>query len=257
LFENAVRISARVALPSSVLDVLYRNRRDTDVARDAWEREIRIACALDLLTRDFFKGRGLGNLSQFMDQQAVHEAQAKLHPSGGTLFLTFHGGFVVMARKLFSTLFHDGISIQNHRSSLNLSAKLDPAAALFNALRALQEKKSVIMSPDGPYGKHSCAMHVLGRRAEMADGAAFLAYEAKCDTAWFTVVRDDNGFLPDIQLGPRREDGERYGQFQQRLCDFYGERIDALYSGDPRNIALSKRWVGHFRRIRESLGDHG
>jgi lauroyl/myristoyl acyltransferase len=161
------------------------------------------------------------------------------------LFLTFHGGFVIMARKLFATLFRDGVSIQNHRSRANFSAKLDPAAALFNALRALQEGKSVIMSPDGPYGKHSCAMHVLGRTAEMADGAAFLAYEAKCETAWFTVVRDDSGFRPDIQVGPRREDGERYKQFQQRLCDFYGERIAALYSGDPRNIALSRRWVDH------------
>ena len=45
------------------------------------------------------------------------------------------------------------------------------------------------MAPDAKWGNLSSSITVAGASVQIADGAAFIAYELGCDSAWFGVER--------------------------------------------------------------------
>jgi hypothetical protein len=79
------------------------------------------------------------------------------------------------------------------------------------------------------------------------EGAAFLAHASNCNTAWYTVVREGNRFVPIIEPGPSRNGGETLNEFSERLYRFYAEKIEGMFVGDPCNILLRPRWSTHFK----------
>ena len=230
LIENGSVLAKRIGIPDEVLSYLHRQSRWNPASRKEWLRDVRTACAIDLILRSEFTRRRPGNFSGLIDGVEALRALPK-----GTLLLTFHGGFVRLARRLFAELFPSGLQID--RTVLG-----DARGGLFGALRALQDGHHVLMAPDGPGGKTSSHVRVFDMNVQVASGAAFLAHASGCPTAWYTVLRKGDRFAVQVGPGPQRRDKESAAAFEQRLLEFYGSRIEAMFSGDPQSLALSRRW---------------
>ena len=239
LIENASVLAKQIGIPNAVLSYLHRHSRWKAASRQQWLRDVRTACAIDLILRTEFTRRKPGNFSGLID--GVENLRALPE---GTLLLTFHGGFVRLARKLFADLFASGIQIDRTVFS-------DARAGLFGALRSLQDGHHVLIAPDGPGGSTSSQVRVFDITVPVAGGASFLAHASGAPTAWYSVLRTGDRFAVQVELGPKRRDEESLAAFEQRLFGFYGAKIEAMFSGDPQSLALSRRWQSVFQ---ESLG---
>ena len=107
----------------------------------------------------------------------------------------------------------------------------------------------MLMAPDAGFGNKSNLIKVAGATVPVADGAAFLAYEAECQIAWFTVVRDRDRLKPLLVPGPTRQEAERYAAYKVRLLDFYARQFTEIATGEPWNLAFRTRWVRVFGRL--------
>jgi len=238
LFNIAVRMRNCIAIEKSALNRLFNNSRCSPSSRVVWERDVRTATYLDHITRLFHlfsKGRQLGIIEDLIHQNGTSDAFEKLKSSKGTLLLTFHGGFATIASKLLARM----KIAESHASQI----LVDPRGALFTSLRALEDGRVLVMSPDGACGRKSVTLSVLGKNRPAASGAAFLAYASSCNTAWYTVVREGEHFKAIIKPGPSRSEGETFDEFSDRLYRFYSERIEAVLTGDPRSIVLRPSWI--------------
>jgi hypothetical protein len=88
---------------------------------------------------------------------------------------------------------------------------------------------------------------VFDMTVDVASGATFLGHTSGCPTAWYTVLRNKDRFAVQIEPGPTRRDDESYAAFEQRLLEFYGAKIEAMFSGDPQSLPLSRRWQSAFQ----------
>jgi hypothetical protein len=244
LFKNARQVSKRIQFDAVVLNYLFSKSR-SDLPRLEWLREVRYTMAIDAILRDFFRPAPIERLSPVMDQEALANVLKQTVSPKGVLVLAFHGSFPTLVRKFFDQ-FQGGLMIQKSGGGA-LAAKNDPGAALFISMRALLEGKHVFVAPDGPFGKVQRTIRVLDVECPVAGGAPFLGYETRCETVWLAAKRDENGFAPVAEWGPRRESGETAEQFEDRLFRFYSDRIEASLTGDPRNLAISGRWMHHLR----------
>jgi hypothetical protein len=117
-------------------------------------------------------------------------------------------------------------------------------------LRTLLQKKAILISPDGRQGSQNSSRNtsisVLGRTVPIGDGAAFLAYESRCATMWFTMNRNKGRFAPNLVPGPTREASESFEQFQGRFNAFYERMLNEFFCGDPRNLPISQSWLNVF-----------
>jgi hypothetical protein len=230
--------------PKQVLNYLYKKSRWHPMSRTDWETAVRTACSISSSMRT-----SPGNI-QF-NMEAVAEAFGKLKSMGdtstGILMMTFHGAFHIAVLQLFTQVCEAG-TILAHQVTFRKRIKTthNSRDALFTALRALQEGHNVLMSPDGMQGRRCVRYKVLGGTLMSGDGAAFLAHTANCNTAWFTVVREGDRFIPVIEPGPRRHSDETPNEFSQRLKNFYAEKVEGIFAGDPRNIVLMGHWIKPF-----------
>jgi hypothetical protein len=188
-----------------------------------------------------------GNVKErLIDEQSIRDYFDQLTSASGILLLTFHGGLITLRRKLFGT-FERGLTF-------GLEAAKDPSGKLFVAMRAIEDGQAVLIAPDGPFGKRSGTLNVLGMTTPAGEGGAFLAYATSCKTAWYSVEWEDRRLVPKLESGPRRQADESYSDFKNRLFSFCSEKIEASLTGDPRNIALRggqwKRLVK--QRVRET-----
>jgi hypothetical protein len=236
LIENALEMADQLTIPDTVLSYLYRRSRWQSASREEWLRDVRTACAIDSILRTIFTRRRPGNFSHLVD--GANQLQSLPE---GTLLLTFHGAFVRIARQLFADVFPSGVQVD--RAGLG-----DAGGNLFNALRSLQDGHHVLIAPDGPGGKAVSQIRVFDFTVPVAGGAAFLAHASGCQTAWYSLVRKGEHFAVQIDLGPKCRADESYAAFEQRLAQFYGSRIEAAFSGDPRSLSLSRRWQSAFKR---------
>ena len=124
-----------------------------------------------------------------------------------------------------------------------LSAQFDPGAAVFAALKGLLTGQNVFLAPDGPFGRSTGSISVLGAQCTVADGAAFLAFEAKARVACIRFAFDGRCFSPVLESGPRREGGETFDEYRGRLYSFYQDQITLALTGVPSDLALSKGWM--------------
>lgn len=243
LFENAEKIAPRITIGEPILNYLYENSRWQRLPRADWEREVRIACATDHIVFNFFPGLKLGGLAALVDQATMTNASRSVASSKGTLFLTFHGAHVLVAKKIFASAFERGLLLARHGTILGAgAAKKDQRDALFALLRALEDGRNLFFAADGRNGRQTATLNVLGTATAAGEGAAFLAHASGCNTAWYTVVREDNRFVPIVEAGPTKAKGESLKNFSDRLYRFYSERIEAMFTGDPRNIVFRPRW---------------
>lgn len=243
LFTNAEKIAPRIVMNEQVLDYLYENSKWDRLSRADWKREVRISCAADYLVFNFFRGLKLGPLDKIVDQTAMRKVLRGLTSAKGTLFLTFHGAHILMAKKVFASAFAKGLLLARHGALLGAeSEKKDPREVLFILLRTLEEGKNLFFAADGRNGRQTATLNVLGTVTAAGEGAAFLAHASECNTAWYTVVREGDRFVPVVEPGPVKAKGESLKDFSDRFYRFYGERIEAMFTGDPRNIVFRPRW---------------
>jgi hypothetical protein len=239
LLEQAEKAAHDVALDPSLLDFLYKHRRFDVPSRDAWVKEMRTAAALEAAMRaagrDFWD-----DLDSYLESGARQKALAALKMPQGMLLMTSHGGFTAMRRRFLKTcLEREGGCLALRRGMI----EEDRRHSLFAALRELQGGGCAIMAPDGPFGKRTATLNVLGKQFPAGEGAAYLAATTGCATGWFIMVRVGDRFSPVIESGPQIQKGEKFDSFKERFYAFISERIEAVVTGDPRNIILGPRWV--------------
>ena len=250
VFSHAEEMAKTFKIDPKVLDFLFAHRRDRAMPRDIWEKEVRIAyCAEQLLPQ-----LPRYTFETLVDPDARSVATETLRVSGGMVLLVFHGSFLQTSRKMFPLIYPagmgEGILVAGEgrlRSKDGvLRAGADPRKALFVALKAVLGGEIVYIGPDGPTGRQSGTLNVLGVHRSAGEGAAFLAHSCKCATGWYAVRRVGNRLVPVIEPGPRAIDGESFGEFQDRLYKFYVEKIEEVLTGDPHNIAVRGRWAQVF-----------
>ena len=110
----------------------------------------------------------------------------------------------------------------------------------FRALKSLMQKEAVLIAPDGPYLGDSARaeIRVFGFPARVSMTAAFLAFEAKSDTGWCNLVRENGRFVPVYVPGPRPDAGEPFEPFKDRWLSFYATQIERVLSSDPKNLTV-------------------
>src|SRR6185437_16111150 len=211
--------------------------RRTSLSQAEWERHVRVATAFDEnLTR--FGSAPL--LKQIADQLAVppRDALAAELTFAPTLALTYHGGYSVLLRRLFGRFHPDGVAI----GAVGKYAARDGAFALFAAREALLEAKPALVAPDGRFGKEALAISVLGAQVPVTDGAPFLAHATGCNVVWLALIWKTHGFTVEAIAGPRRDAGEPFADYRGRLYQFYADRLEQAFTGDPLNLPLTKNW---------------
>jgi len=244
LLHGADIVANRIDLPQSFLEYLYLQSRVHNTAKSEWEHSVRVAFGINNITQDFKIAPEV--IPNFVEQMASQKEFAKLDPSRGLLLLTYHGGFIRLTRSLFIYEFPDGFVLSRATASKESNEAASSNSyrhSLFRAFRTLQSGRTVLIAPDGPHGTSSTTATVCSKPVQIGNGAAFLAYETKCSTAWFTMVRGRDCFVPVVELGPSRETGESYINFETRLNEFYGSKITEVLCGPPMNIAVGKRWI--------------
>lgn len=239
LFARAAQLRDRIKIEPTLLDYLHRHNRD-ETPRTVWERHVRMAWALESVMHKYRQSLQLDGPDGLIDESAKQRVLERLNSGKPILLLNFHGGFVAIKQRFFTANTAAdklGLVLKNGPS------KEDPGASLFAALRSLQNGQAILMAPDGPNGKQNASFAVLDKVMPGGDGAAYLATAAECNTAWYDCVVDGNRFRPQIVLGPKREQHERFEAFRDRLHAFYAEKIESVLTGDPRNLVLRPRWT--------------
>jgi lauroyl/myristoyl acyltransferase len=237
LIDEAEKLADDLRLNSRALDFLYSRSRYRSMPRAEWERNIRISAALNQVMRRTKDGY---DFKFFFDQEATQNALESLRSPDGLLLLTCHGGFSRARRGFYRFL----STQQFHLMRLGKKAIVeDQRQALFAALRTLQDGGAVQIAPDGPRGQQMSAPKILGKAWQVGEGAGFLASTSECATAWYSIVLDGQCFVPHVETGPQFKRGGSADEFSERLYQFYADRIEALLTGDPRNIVLGPRWA--------------
>ncbi len=260
LFSSAAALSERIDLPKGLLDRLYRNSRYKLMHRGIWERHVRTAFCSEHVAVDLMRGID-ERAGQFIGgtrkdplqtlSAKADEALSLVDRSRGLLVVGFHGGFYRLSLALYRELLPGGMMMRKKAGDTDggrtderhIGAKGEEWAALFKAVRSLQDGKTLLMAPDGMIGRSGSNISILGQEIALPSGAAYAAYASKCNTVWMTLVRDGAGVAPNILIGPTREEGEGYRDFSKRWFQFYGERLEETLTGDPRNISLRPFWV--------------
>jgi hypothetical protein len=236
--EDAQHRANSVRIPTPVLNHLYAHSCETSVARDEWERQVRVATAFDEnLTR-------LGSprlLKQIMEQIGTPLPAAFGFEPGGTstLVIIYHGGYCAPLRRLFQRTCPNAVII----GAIGKYSAQNGALALFAARKALLDSRPVMIGPDGRFGKEALTISVLRAEAPMTDGAPYLAHSTRCNVAWGSLLWTAQGFTIEVAAGPRCEVGEPFTAYRGRFYQFYADRLEQAFTRDPLNLPLTKNWI--------------
>jgi hypothetical protein len=252
LFSNARILASRITLSKEMSNHLFANSRAKGASRADWENSVKTAFAIQHLIVD--GGISEAAQNELVDEQAKQTVLEQLDQSKGALVLLCHAGFSTVRFSFLKDHINNIIYMastasrpQSGRGAPDrISVNLDARAGLFAGLKALLQKKVVLLAPDGKQGAQKSSISVLGKKTPIGEGAAFLAYESKCDTFWFAMKRSDERFIPVMMRGPSRLKAEKFPEFQDRFVQFYEDMLNDFFSGDPRNLMLTPRWARVF-----------
>lgn len=252
-FWQAVEhIRTALVVPETVLQNLYKVSRCKGANKEAWRNDVCTAFAIEHVSVDWHLLRKHAPRKGLLVEAATDRELAKQffqnhRTSGGLLLLMFHSGFLTAATYMFGRY---GGRYGVERTSLGVASPgregPSPAGALFAAQKLLSRGGMVRVAPDGMRGTNLSTIEVLGGRFPVGNGAAFLAFENGCETGWYTAVRRGDALAPAFVRGPKRQAGEKFASFQDRILDFYARQISDHLTGDPRNLALAMGWLRLF-----------
>lgn len=250
LIRYAETVADRIAIEPAFLDRMYHCSK-FPLARDAWEKRVKTAFAIDHITADNDMEPGWQIV---LDPAAARESLSRLDPQRGTLLLDMHGGFVELLMAWLIEAFPDVLVTANEqRRARERNAELvfagdDSRATLFALYKALGQRRAVLMAADAPLGALNASISVLGVTKPVPQGAAFLAYETGCNTAWCAVEREGDRFAPRLAIFPGHGQTEPYPDFKKRFFEFYASQIESLLTGSPDSLAIRPVWVNAFER---------
>jgi hypothetical protein len=247
LFSNASQMAKRMHTEGHAFNYLFSKRRATSLSWTQWEQKVLTAFAVDMITREV----RLSSVEQcdLIQSEAGREVIEQMRQDRGVVLLMCHGGFLSYCFSLINRAFKDTVYISGKADGARYaSASEDRRAALFSGMRALMDKRVVLIAPDGKLGTKSDEMSIAGKPRSFGEGAAFLAYETRSATYWFGMQRKDEGFRPILLPGPVREPSETYADYRSRLKDFYAERLNDHFCGDPDNLVFLRGWFNVFDR---------
>ncbi|HEY1706803.1 MAG TPA: hypothetical protein VGG10_00955 [Rhizomicrobium sp.] len=248
VFAAAQTLADQIDLDPQVVDYLFTRRRDARLLRSDWERRLRVGFCTGHLIWDRPKTvnpKRLLDYNRLIDQEACTKALSIVDRSRGALLATFHSSMALMSRSVFNATFANRIVLDGSGTNTQtISMKDDARAGLFLALRAVLGGKAVLMAPDGRQGQRDHFCIAAGKPVRVAAGAALLAYESGCFSAWYNIVRDGKRFVPVVIEAPKPDKGEDFDSFAQRWLAFYGNQIEILLTGDPRKMSLRGAWWG-------------
>jgi hypothetical protein len=234
---DAQQRANEIEISQPILDFLYGKTRWRSLKRTEWERQVRVATAFDENLTRF----GSAPLLKRIANQIAVPLKANVVPeltSAPTLAIAYHGGFSVTIRRLFAYSFPDSVII----GANGRYAAREGAFALFAAREALLEAKSVLMAPDGRFGKEAATISVLGAQLPVTDGAPFLGHATGCNVMWIALTWTGHGFTIEVVAGPRRVAGEPFADYRLRFYRFYADQLEQAFTGDPANLPLTKNW---------------
>jgi hypothetical protein len=245
LFANAAILAERVELFGIAFDTMFERRRDKSLDRDAWDREVRMAYAVQHIIADA-KIAGPGLVSA-VDKDAARDCQAGIDTSRGALLLLCHASFAAARLSFIDVAYPDSAYMASSEADARrIAAHVDPRAALFAGLKALMQKKVLLLAPDGKQGALTSSINVFGKTVMIGDGAAFLAYESRCAVYFYAMNRSAKAFVPTVVAGPVRASGEKFAAYRERFLAFYEKMLNDFFAGDPRNLVLTPQWLKIF-----------
>jgi hypothetical protein len=236
-FEDAKQLASAIPIAEPVLAFLFAKTRCCAMSLAHWEQQVRLATAFDVNMTRFGSTALIKDIEKQIDR-TVKAGVIRELTAAPTLAIGFHGGYSVPRRKLFARLLPQGVVL----GASGKYAAHDGAFALFAAREALLENRPVLMAPDGRFGKESGTIAVLGAHLPVTDGAPFLAHATGCKVKWFALTWSGIGFTLQTIPGPQRQDGERFSDYRRRFYDFYAERLEEAFTGDPMNLPLIQNW---------------
>jgi hypothetical protein len=228
------------------LDLLYANTTCTSMPRREWEAEVCLATAISR-SLPFLQGNAGQPVGAIIDRRSRSDLCGQLTSAPATLAVSCHNGFPTLRLKLFEFLFADGVAISTYG---NYRAR-NGGYSLFAAREALLKGRPVLMTPDGPFGRRTGTLSVLGAQRPVADGAPFLAHSTHCNVVWYEIVRTETGFDVETVPGPRASPDEPFADYRQRFFEFYNRQVVASFTTHPRNLVVLPGWVRTFTAMLE------
>lgn len=242
LVENAEKAAAAFG-PDPVLEYLYSRIPAPKAPCEVWMRQAVVATCFEYLLGDYFARQSPSQVRDIFDPAARDAAIQAMTSPRGMLAMAYHSGFATMLIHFVVEFLDGSLVIDSGTRPMYRSVGADkPSAALFAALCALREGRSVYVAPDGGFGKPSGNIEVLGASVPIFDGAPFLAYESGCDTVWYSLRRNGRFLAPVVEPGPSRAQGETFKEFRTRMIEFYRGKVEEQLTGDPENLVLHKAW---------------
>lgn len=260
-FAECTRISPSVA------KYLFDRRSDRQIPYPRWlegltrSEAIKHVCmdsqALAGLRTAQFDPRqivGYPNFDELVDAGAARSFFASLEAPNGLLLVTLHGAHTYFAIECFKRIVRDGIVMTRAGTSSSNRIGVDSGrhAAGFRAFKALREGKVLLMAADVP-ARQSVTVSVMGLPIDLADGAPMIAYEARCGTVFYTMIRDGDRFVPRFETGPVPDRTEAFPQFRERWFAFYAAQVEQIFRGDPGSITLAHFWPLRFQQFYDCL----
>jgi Flp pilus assembly protein TadD len=261
LLDLVDEFAGMVEITPPLSNFLFRKRRDTKVEQTQWLHDMQTAIALDHFLVDTcrvlpFARRSHVSLKPYFEclfglaaiEKCVDMAQAKrffedLRSPRGQLLFFFHGGFAMHLTVLFARLVPDHLIFHLYDNGSPHSIASGKLTAAFQAVKAIQQQRMVLIPADGSaFNSSSTEITVLGTPVHISSGAALIAYEASCDTGWYTVVREGDRFVPVYKAGPSRQTGERFAEYKDRWMRFFAAEIEQVLTGNAKNLAIRLGW---------------
>ncbi|MDB5972509.1 MAG: hypothetical protein JWQ90_4959 [Hydrocarboniphaga sp.] len=266
LFRIAEQRNEACRVDARTMDFLFERNRHQHLGKDEWQKQLRTAQLIDHFISDqsdlavlstlqeMESGQSelsrlvLEDLLSLMDHDESRRIFDEVLALAPALLCSFHGSFLRLMQGAYKTLMVDQYTVAKNKRSMKSEGGggiIDTASnrqtVAFVAIKALLQKKTVLIVADGP-NSADIDVSVLGAPNKISAGPAFIAYESRCKTIWYTVVRSETGFRPVFELGPIKEPGEPDKQFTARWKAFYEGRLEAHFTGHPSGIVLRHPW---------------
>jgi len=247
-FGAIEKLAEKVVVPPSLAQYLFDLRLNSDISYSQWVHQVRMCQSMNhawidsRVSANQNGGATAGrfvhcpNIAKLVDGKEVRSLFDTLDAGTGMLLATFHGGYHALAFSCFAQFCRRGTVMQRGQSPNQISVTASRDTAAFQAIKVLQKSGILLMAADAFAKTQFSKVHLLGLDVKLADGAPMIAYESRCSTGFYTLLRDGDRFIPVINEGPSAQPGEKFRDFKDRWWNFYVAEVENTYRQAPCNI---------------------